>query len=293
KRRNADGDEDSVVLLLDGLLNFSRSYLPDSRGGLMDAPLVLALRLDPNEVDKEAQNIDVHWECPLEFYRASVEFRHPKDIQAKMDLVSDRIKSLLQYEGFGFTHDTRDIAEGPDESAYKTLETMMDKMTAQLELAKRIRAVDEGDVVHRVITKHFLPDLIGNLKSFSGQKFRCTKCGESYRRVPLSGHCYCGNKLNLTVYEASVKKYLEVTSRIGRDYGVSDYTQQRIRLIEQSITSIFGDPADTSPASLDSFDEGGEEQPLEFPVDPDADEAVEEEPVCEKPSRKAISLDDF
>lgn len=293
KRRNADGDEDSVVLLLDGLLNFSRSYLPDSRGGLMDAPLVLALRLDPNEVDKEAQNIDVHWEYPLEFYRASVEFKHPKDIQSRMDLVADRIKSLLQYEGFGFTHDTNDIAEGPDESAYKTLETMMDKMTAQLELAKRIRAVDEGDVVHRVITKHFLPDLIGNLKSFSGQKFRCTKCGESYRRVPLSGHCYCGNKLNLTVYEASVKKYLEVTSRIGRDYGVSDYTQQRIRLIERSITSIFGEPTDDAPASLDSFDEGGEEQPLDFPLDPDAEEAVEEMPVCGKQSKKAISLDDF
>lgn len=293
KRRNADGDEDSVVLLLDGLLNFSRSYLPDSRGGLMDAPLVLALRLDPNEVDKEAQNIDVLWEYPLDFYRACVEFRHPKDIQAKMDLVSDRIKSLLQYEGFGFTHDTRDIAEGPDESAYKTLETMMDKMTAQLELAKRIRAVDEGDVVHRVITKHFLPDLIGNLNSFSGQKFRCTKCGESYRRVPLSGHCYCGNKLNLTVYEASVKKYLEVTSRIGRDYGVSEYTQQRIRLIERSITSIFGERIDSAPASLDSFDEGGEEQALAFPRDPDADDPVEEESLGERRGKKAISLDDF
>lgn len=293
KRRNADGDEDSVVLLLDGLLNFSRSYLPDSRGGLMDAPLVLALRLDPNEVDKEAQNIDVHWEYPLEFYRACVEFRHPKDIQSKMDLVSDRIKSLLQYEGFGFTHDTNDIAEGPDESAYKTLETMMDKMTAQLELAKRIRAVDEGDVVHRVITKHFLPDLIGNLKSFSGQKFRCTKCGESYRRVPLCGHCYCGNKLNLTVYEASVKKYLEVTSRIGRDYGVSEYTQQRIRLIEKSITSIFGEQMDNMPPSLDSYDEGGEERPLDFPSDPDADDTVDEEPALETPCKRAISLDDF
>ncbi len=293
KRRNADGDEDSVVLLLDGLLNFSRSYLPDSRGGLMDAPLVLALRLDPNEVDKEAQNIDVHWQYPLEFYRASVEFRHPKDIQSKMDLVSDRIKSLLQYEGFGFTHDTHDIAEGPDESAYKTLETMMDKMTAQLELAKRIRAVDEGDVVQRVINKHFLPDLIGNLKSFSGQKFRCTKCGESYRRVPLCGHCYCGNKLNLTVYEASVKKYLEVTSRIGRDYGVSEYTQQRIRLIEKSITSIFGEQADNSPPSLDTYDEGGEERPLDFPRDPDSDDAVEEESVRETICKKAISLDDF
>jgi DNA polymerase II large subunit len=209
-----------------------------------------------------------------------------------MDLVSDRIKSLLQYEGFGFTHDTNDIAEGPAESAYKTLETMMDKMTAQLELAKRIRAVDEGDVVHRVITKHFLPDLIGNLKSFSGQKFRCTKCGESYRRVPLSGHCYCGNKLNLTVYEASVKKYLEVTSRIGRDYGVSDYTQQRIRLIEQSITSIFGIRR-TPRRFAGLLRRGGEERPLEFPVDPDADETIEDEPVCEKPSKRAISLDDF
>ena len=32
KRRNCDGDEDSVTLLLDTLLNFSRAYLPESRG---------------------------------------------------------------------------------------------------------------------------------------------------------------------------------------------------------------------------------------------------------------------
>ena len=167
----------------------------------------------------------------------------------------------------------------------------MDKMTAQLDLAKRIRAVDEGDVVHRVITKHFLPDLIGNLKSFSGQKFRCTKCGESYRRVPLIGHCYCGNKLNLTVYEASVKKYLEVTSRIGRDYGVSEYTQQRIRLIERSITSIFGEATDP-PMTLDAFDEGGEE-PLEQVNDPDADEAPAEEPPSDVKGKRPLCLDDF
>jgi DNA polymerase II large subunit len=157
----------------------------------------------------------------------------------------------------------------------------------------RIRAVDEGDVVHRVITKHFLPDLIGNLKSFSGQKFRCTKCGESYRRVPLSGHCYCGNKLNLTVYEASVKKYLEVTTRIGHDYGVSDYTQQRIRLIDKSIISIFGEGVDSSSATLDSFDEGGEERPLELRCDPDAEEVVPDEPSNETHCKKGVSLDDF
>lgn len=293
KRRNADGDEDSVVLLLDGLLNFSRSYLPDSRGGLMDAPLVLGIRLDPNEVDKEAQNIDVLWEYPIEFYRASVEMKHPKEVQGHMDLISERIKSLLQYEGLGITHDTYDIAEGPLESAYKTLGTMMEKMTAQVELAKRIRAVDESDVVSRVITKHFLPDLIGNLNSFSGQKFRCTKCGESYRRVPLSGHCYCGHRLNLTVYEASVKKYLEVTSRIGQDFGVSDYIQQRIRLIEESIISIFGKEEDA--ATLDSYNEGGEEssEPVWERTDPDAPE--DEQDRCDEaaPLKKTICLDDF
>ena len=32
----------------------------------MDAPLVLTTRLDPNEIDKEAHNVDVKWEYPLE-----------------------------------------------------------------------------------------------------------------------------------------------------------------------------------------------------------------------------------
>ncbi len=240
KRRNADGDEDSVMLLLDGLLNFSRAYLPDSRGGLMDAPLVLAIRLDPNEIDKEAHNIDVLWEYPLSFYHATMEMKHPKDVQDQMDMVANRIKSLLQYEGFGFTLDTNDIAEGPRESSYKTLGSMTDKMNAQLRLARMIRAVDEQDVAQRIISKHFLPDLIGNLKQFSGQKVRCTKCGASYRRVPLAGKCYCGNNLTLTVHEASVKKYLAVTKRVGQEYQVSQYIQQRVALIEESLWSIFG-----------------------------------------------------
>jgi DNA polymerase II large subunit len=239
KRRNADGDEDSVILLLDGLLNFSRQFLPDRRGGLMDAPLVLTTRLDPNEIDKEAHNIDLLWEYPLEFYQACMEYRHPKEIDSMMDQVAGRIGSTLQYEGFGFTHDTRDISEGPEESAYKTLETMIDKMNAQLELARKIRAVDAKDVVYRVITKHFLPDMIGNLKSFSSQSLRCTKCGAKYRRIPLLGRCYCGNNLTLTVHEKSVKKYLEVTKEISEKFELDAYTQQRIALIEESMNSLF------------------------------------------------------
>ena len=57
KRRNCDGDEDAIMLLMDGLLNFSRDILPANRGGQMDA-LVLTTRLNPTEVDKEALNVD-------------------------------------------------------------------------------------------------------------------------------------------------------------------------------------------------------------------------------------------
>ena len=242
KRRNCDGDEDCIILAMDGLLNFSRSYLPDRRGGLMDAPLVLTTRLDPNEIDKEAHNIDCLRNYPLEFYQAAMEMRDPKEIEKTMDLISGRINTVGQYEGLGFTHDTADISEGPKNSAYTTLESMMDKMEAQLHLGKKIRAVDERDVAIKVINKHFLPDMAGNLRSFSTQTVRCTKCGEKYRRIPLSGMCTtpkCGNTLTLTVHEASVKKYLEVSKEVSEKYELDDYTIERIMILEMSMNSVF------------------------------------------------------
>ena len=239
KRRNCDGDEDSIILMLDGLINFSRDYLPDRRGGLMDAPLVLTTRLDPNEIDKEAHNVDCLSEYPLEFYRAAMSYTDPKEVEGIMDMVGKRIATERQYERFGFTHDTKDISEGPKHSAYTMLATMIDKMEAQLELGRKIRAVDEQDMAMRVINKHFLPDMAGNLRSFSAQKIRCTKCGGRYRRIPLSGKCVCGNNLVLTVHEASVKKYLEVSKQVCEKYGLSDYVIQRIQILEMSMDSLF------------------------------------------------------
>ncbi|TLZ54497.1 MAG: DNA polymerase II large subunit [Methanobacteriota archaeon] len=245
RRRNADGDEDSVLLLLDCLVNFSRAFLPEKRGGLMDAPLVLTTRIDPNEIDKEAHNLDLNARYPLEFYRATERFAHPREVESVMDLASRRIGTVLQYEGFGSTHSVESIEAGPLMSAY-VKGSMEEKMEAQLALALKIRAVDTNDVVARIVVHHFLPDLIGNLKRFSLQMFRCTKCSAKYRRMPLKGKCTaiagkheCGGDLTLTVHEGSVKKYLEVTKRITREYPVSPYLQQRIALIEDAISSLF------------------------------------------------------
>ena len=240
KRRNCDGDEDCVMLLMDALLNFSMSYLPAKRGGKMDACLVMTTILNPAEVDKEAHNLDLTAIYPLEFYEASLLGTSPKDLEGRFDLVSKRLGSDAQYEGFNFSHSTTDIAAGPKNSAYKTLETMVDKMDAQLELARMIRAVDEQDVAERVINSHFLPDLIGNLHAFSKQKVRCVKCGAKYRRPPLKETCpKCGGRMILTVHEGSVRKYLEVSIKVAEEYDVSSYTKQRLQLLKIEINSLF------------------------------------------------------
>jgi DNA polymerase II large subunit len=240
QRRNCDGDEDSIILLLDALLNFSRSYLPSSRGGLMDAPLVLTTRIDPNEIDKEAWNLDVAKRYLLEFYEATLNSELPKNIAHLIDNVGKRIGTKSQYEKFNFTHSTENIASGVLQSSYKTLKTMEDKLRAQLALATKIRAVDVSEMVSKIITTHFLPDLLGNLSQFSKQSVRCTKCNAIYRRLPLAGKCSkCEGNLTLTVHEGSVRKYLALTKELASNYNISDYTKQRIMLVEHSIDSVF------------------------------------------------------
>ena len=240
KRRNADGDEDGLMLLMDALLNFSHEYIPDKRGGKMDLPLILTTRLDPSEVDKEAHNVDCLYRYPLEFYEATLRHEHPKEWEDKMDVVSKRLGTPLQYEQFGFTHDTADVALAPIMSRYKTLNTMMDKMNAQLNLAAKIRAVDEADVAYKVIERHFLPDILGNLRAFSKQSVRCPSCNITYRRIPLNGVCRkCNGKLSLTVHEKSVKKYLSISKEVADRYHIPSYAHQRIRLVEKNIDSLF------------------------------------------------------
>ena len=249
KRRNADGDEDCVMLLMDGLLNFSRSYLPSNRGGRMDAPLVLSTRIDPAEIDDEAHNIETVAEYPLELYEAADRYADPDEVdielaEATVDTGGD--------PSFSHTDDPTDLSMGPDLSAYKTLDSMEEKLTAQLELARKLRAVDEADVAERVIEGHYLPDLLGNLRAFASQETRCHDCGRKYRRAPLTGSCLeCGGKVALTVYEGMVTKYLEPAIDIADQYDVRPYTRQRLEVLETTLESLFEDDTDKQAGIAD------------------------------------------
>jgi DNA polymerase II large subunit len=242
KRRNCDGDEDCVMLLMDGLINFSKTFLPNQRGGKMDAPLVMSSRIDPAEIDDEAHNMDIVRSYPREFYEATREMADPSEVEDLIQLGEDTLGTDDEYRGFDHTHDTVDIAAGPDLSAYKTLGDMMEKMNAQLEISRKLRAVDETDVAERVIEYHFLPDIIGNLRAFSRQETRCLDCGEKFRRVPLTGDCReCGGRVNLTVHEGSVKKYIDTAIQVASEYGCREYTKQRLEILDRAVESIFED----------------------------------------------------
>ncbi len=246
-RRDCDGDECSVILLMDALLNFSRQYLPDKRGSrTMDSPLVLTLLLNPSEVDDMSHGLDVVWEYAPEFYEAALNFTPPKEFPVEQ--LGRRLGTPGQYEGMGFTHPVSDMNSGVLCSAYKTIPTMMEKLQGQMAIAEKLRAVDEVDVAKLVIEKHFIKDIKGNLRKFSQQQFRCSKCNEKYPRPPLAGKCTrfgCGGKILFTIAEGSVVKYLEPSISLAEKYDLPPYLKETLELVKLRVESMFGREKET------------------------------------------------
>ena len=241
-RRDADGDEAGIMLLMDTLLNFSRKFLPKTRGATQDAPLLLTSKIVPTEVDDMVFDMDIVWKYPLEFYEAAESFKYPSEIKIKK--FEDTLNSQKE-EVLGFTHDTEDLNEGVRVSAYKSIPTMQEKVFGQMDLANKIRAVSENDVAKLVVERHFLRDIKGNLRQFSQQQFRCVACNEKFRRIPLSGKCYkCKGKIIFTVSEGTIIKYLEPSIQIAKKYKLSPYLNQVLDVLQEMIESIFGKEAE-------------------------------------------------
>jgi len=238
-RRDCDGDESCISLLMDVFLNFSARFLAESRGSTMDAPLVLTYILNPAEVDDMAFHVDTAWRYPLELYEAALAYKKPYDV--KVPLLGDFLGTPAQFEGMGFTHGMTSINAGVLCSAYKTLPSMEEKLKGQMQLAVKIRACDAGDVARLVIEKHFLRDTKGNLRKFTQQEYRCVSCNEKYRRPPLIGRCpACGGRVLFTISEGSVIKYLQLSIDLADKYGITGYLREDLELLQRKVNDLFG-----------------------------------------------------
>jgi len=240
KRRDCDGDEDTLMLALDTLLNFSKVYLPAQIGGIMDAPLFIIPVVNPIEVQRQAHEFDVASIYSLEFYEKTLQRVPARDVTSLVDLVEHRLGSESQFEGYGYTIPVSNINMGNKDSMYKKLGRMIDKLNAQLILAEKIEAVDAKRVAWKVLTTHFMRDIAGNLRAFSTQGFRCKGCNKKFRRMPLKGRCpECGGALTLTVYRGGIEKYLEAAEHLIRKYDLPPYYSQRLVMVREEIDSLF------------------------------------------------------
>lgn len=275
KRRNCDGDIDAILLLLDGLINFSKSFLSAFRGGMMDAPLILTTTIIPTEIDKEALNVDTMWKYPVSFYEGTMDRPVAKEATKSLGIETVEVrlkKGLNTFEGFGYTHETTDACQSPKNNPYNTLESMKEKTMLQFELGNVIRAVDNKIQAGKLINRHLIRDMRGNLRAYGQQKTRCTKCGASYRRVPIAGKCItvlkkdaenpltgeiedliCNHKLILTVHHGSVKKYDGLIAQIIEQYGCDDYTNNLYQLVSSWVTDTFSSDEETEQRRLDEF----------------------------------------
>ena len=239
KRRDADGDADSIMLLMDSLLNFSRQFLSDRIGGLMDAPLLVQPLVLPHESQPQAHNLEVTKAFPLEFFDSTIKQIKASDVKS-VEIIKSRLETERQFYNYFFTHTTSALTTSKSRSAYSTLGSMLDKFDMQIKNAELIDAVNTSEIVSNVISTHLVPDIMGNLRAYARQNFRCTGCGRSFRRMPLIQTCLCGHKLIPTITRGSVEKYLKLAKRLVEKYNVGEYQRGRIHALSDEIELVFG-----------------------------------------------------
>ncbi len=239
-RRDCDGDEAAVMMLMDLLLNFSRKFLPSHRGGTQDAPLVLNTQIRAGDVDDQILDFELCGQYPLELYELAEQGKHSSEV--KIDNVKRRLKEGTDpFSNVLFSHGCKDINSGALSSSYKSLPTMHDKVASQMRLCGKIRAVDIRDVSRLIVERHFIRDIRGNLRKFSSQEFRCVGCNTKYRRPPLVGKCTnCGGRIIFTISEGSIIKYMQPALDLARTYQATPYLLESLELTEKYIQSIFG-----------------------------------------------------
>jgi len=232
KGRNCNGDIDSFTLLLDVLINYSEEFIPTTRGGTMDVPIVL--------------NMPDSWE-DLSFYAMSEAiplnltfFRELKNKPSKKDLLVYKISNLNPI--FPKTH-TIDNISGFKISNPLKQSKIISKIQSSLSILKKIQGTQESEFVENILENDFLEKFNSSLEKFFSQPFRCQKCSRNFRRIPLSGKCpSCGQeKINFTLSEGWVLRYTQIIEQLEENYAssISPYLDSWIKLLEMNKRQAF------------------------------------------------------
>lgn len=251
KRRDCDGDEDSVMLLMDVLVNFSRLYLPNRVGGAMDSPLLLTYRVDPTEVDEQGHNVDIAQRYPLEFYWAAEREIPAVKLMDRILLIKHIVESGSGLGGTGCMPHSAVLQGYVVESSYTKKRTMLERVDAQLELCSMLSSVDPSFVAERVLAHHVLPDILGNLRTYLSQSYICRRCGARYRRILLKGTCnVCGSELSQTVYRGAVEKYIELAQMLIEEHVGDPYLKEGVINAIENVRSVFRQTGEGQPRQL-------------------------------------------
>ncbi|MEM1583562.1 MAG: DNA polymerase II large subunit [Nitrososphaerota archaeon] len=258
KRRDCDGDEDSIMLLLDPLINFSRLYLPNRVGGKMDSPLLITSIVYPEEVDEQAHNLDVIDRYPLEFYRKAKNGEHISTIASIIPTIKNYLGRPEAFAGCKFTHPLNSLISTVKESSYKKHSSMLSKIAGQIDIVEKLTGVDVTHMVEKIMETHLLPDIVGNARAFFTQEFRCKKCGSKYRRPPLTRRCHnCGADLKQTVFRGAIEKYVELAEELLGKYVRNQYLREQALLAIDGVKKMFTKEEDGEVAgrqvSLEKF----------------------------------------
>ena len=254
KRRDCDGDGDSLLLLVDTLLNFSLQYVPAQIGGYMDTPLLIQPVVLPSEVDEQAHNFDIASSYPLEFYEKTQSAPPAASVTDLIECIGARLEKDTQFYGYGFTHPTGALTVKRSRGSYSTLRTLNEKISKQVEVASLVEAVSTREVVESIIRTHLIRDIMGNAKKYATQAFKCKACGLTMRRPPLSWKCPgCGGEIRATLTRASVEKYLYVAQRLAREHDVEPYLKNRLDMLQRELDQLFQGPRKPDQLELTEF----------------------------------------
>ena len=122
--------------------------------------------VNTKEVQRQAHDFDVDSTYPLEFYQKTLEKGEARPVSSIMDVISHRLGTEAQFEGFQYTTPVTNINLGNANSAYKEFKSMIEKLNMQLELGEKIDAVDVRACRFKSFNNSFHPRHSGEFACF-------------------------------------------------------------------------------------------------------------------------------